>query len=89
MGPSWPGWFPAHTSWSGKTGTDLFDIVLEPEKAGSKADWRPVGQGTVNKTGLVDLDKILAGDERVAYLKTQITSERDQEPGSKSAATTA
>ena len=27
----------------------------------------------------MDLDKILGGDERVAYLKTQITSDRDQE----------
>ena len=63
----------------GKTGVELFDLVFEPEKAGSKADWRPVGQGGVNKTGLVELNKVLAGDERVAYLKTQITSERDQE----------
>ena len=36
----------------GKTGTELFDLVFEPEKAGSKADWRPVGQAAVNKTGL-------------------------------------
>jgi len=57
----------------------LFDLVLEPEKAGSKADWRPVGQAALSKTGLVGLDKIMGGDERVAYLKTQITSERDQE----------
>jgi HEAT repeat protein len=63
----------------GKTGAELFDLVFEPEKAGSKADWRPVGQGGINKTGLVELNKVLAGDERVAYLKTQITSERDQE----------
>ena len=63
----------------GKTGAELFDLVFEPEKAGSKADWRPVGQAAVSKTGLVGLDKILGGDERVAYLKTQITSERDQE----------
>jgi HEAT repeat protein len=63
----------------GKTGAELFDFVFEPEKAGSKADWRPVGQGGMSKTGLVGLDKILGGDERVAYLKTQITSERDQE----------
>ncbi len=62
----------------GKTWKELFDIEFEPEKAGSKADWRPAGQGTVSKTGLVDLNKTMAGDERVAYLKTQITSERDQ-----------
>jgi HEAT repeat protein len=63
----------------GKTGAELFDLVLEPEKAGSKADWRPVGQAAMSKTGLVGLDKLMGGDERIAYLKTQITSERDQE----------
>jgi hypothetical protein len=63
----------------GKTGMELFDLVLEPEKAGSKADWRPVGQTAINQTGLVDLNKIMGGDERVAYLTTQIISERDQE----------
>ena len=63
----------------GKTGADLFDLEFEPEKAAAKADWRPVGQGAVSKAGLVGLDKIMGGDERVAYLKTQITSERDQE----------
>lgn len=63
----------------GKTGTELFDVVFEPEKAGSKADWRPVGQAGMDKTGLVELNKILGGDERAAYLKTQITSDRDQE----------
>jgi HEAT repeat protein len=63
----------------GKTAAELFDLVFEPEKAGSKADWRPVGQAAVSKAGLVGLDKLLGGDERVAYLKTEITSERDQE----------
>src|ERR1035441_5437593 len=59
----------------GKTGTELFDIVFEPEKAGSKADWRPVKQAAVNKAGLVDLNTVMGGDERVGYLKTQITSD--------------
>jgi HEAT repeat protein len=63
----------------GKTGLELFDLVLEPEKAESKADWRPVVQAAINQTGLVDLNKIMGGDERVAYLRTQIISERDQE----------
>jgi HEAT repeat protein len=63
----------------GKSATELFDLVFEPEKPGSKADWRPVGQAGVSKSGLVGMDKILGGDERVAYLKTQITSDRDQE----------
>jgi len=63
----------------GKTAADLFDMTFAPEKAGAKADWRPVGQATLNKSGLVELHKIMPGDQRVAYLKTQITSERDQE----------
>lgn len=63
----------------GKTGTELFDVAFQPEQAGAKADWRPVGQTGLNKAGLVELNKILGGDERVAYLKTEITSERDQE----------
>jgi len=63
----------------GKTGAELFDIEFAPEKAGSKADWRPVGQTGVSKAGLVGLDKMLGGNERVAYIRTQITSDRDQE----------
>jgi HEAT repeat protein len=74
------GWmFSGPYKLEGKTGADMFDVALEPEKAGSNADWRPVGQGAVSKAGLVGLDKIMGGDERVAYLRTQITSERDQE----------
>ncbi|MGO8927171.1 MAG: HEAT repeat domain-containing protein [Limisphaerales bacterium] len=63
----------------GKTGAELFDVAFAPEKARAKADWRPVAQAALTKTGLVGLDKMLGGDERVAYIKTQITSERDQE----------
>jgi HEAT repeat protein len=63
----------------GKTGAELFDLAFAPEQAGSKADWRPAGQAAISKAGLVGLDKMLGGDERVAYIKTQITSERDQE----------
>lgn len=63
----------------GKTGVELFDVLFEPEKTGSKADWRPVGQAAITKTGLVELHTFMPGDERVAYLKTQLTSDRDQE----------
>jgi HEAT repeat protein len=74
------GWmFSGPYKLEGKTGADLFELVFEPEKAGSKADWRPVVQGAVSKAGLVGLDKMMGGDERVAYLKTQITCERDQD----------
>jgi hypothetical protein len=49
---------------------DLKVRAFAPEKVGSKADWRPVGQGAVSKAGLLGLDKILGGDKPVAYRKT-------------------
>ena len=61
----------------GKDGNALFDEVLPPEQPGGKVEWRPV---TAPKSGLVELDKILrGGDNRVAYLKTQIVSDTEQE----------
>ena len=60
----------------GKDGSALFDIAFAPEKPEAQAEWRPV---TGAKSGLVELDKIMRGDNRVAYLKTQITSDKDQE----------
>ena len=45
----------------GKTAAELFNLVFEPEKAGSKADWRPVGQAAMTWPGLVDLIKAWGG----------------------------
>lgn len=61
----------------GKDGAALFDEVFPPEQAGGKADWKPV---TASKSGIVEFDRILrGGDNRVAYLKTQIVSDKEQE----------
>jgi HEAT repeat protein len=60
----------------GKDGAALFDIAFAPEKPEAKAEWRPV---TAAKSGLVELDKIMPGSDRVAYLRTQITSDQAQE----------
>jgi len=62
----------------GKGCTELFDTVFDPEKPdAANVSWRAV----MLEPGkhLVELDKILGGNDRVAYLKTGITSEMDQE----------
>lgn len=60
----------------GQDGTALFEIAFAPEKAGAPVDWRPLSAA---KSGLVELDKTFRGENRVAYLRTQITSETAQE----------
>ncbi len=60
----------------GQDGGALFDIAFAPEKDPAKADWRPV---TGSKSGMLELNKMFRGDNRVAYLRTEITSERDQD----------
>lgn len=61
----------------GKDGAALFDEVFPPEQSGAPAEWRPV---TAAKNGVVALDKLLrGGNDRVAYLKTQMVSEQEQE----------
>ncbi|MCY3021716.1 MAG: HEAT repeat domain-containing protein [Planctomycetota bacterium] len=56
---------------------ELFDIVFDPEKPDAKVGWRPV----LAEKGAhpIALDKVIGGQNRVAYLKTGITSEMDQE----------
>jgi hypothetical protein len=51
-------------------------LVFAPEKAGAQAEWRPVAGG---KSGLVELDKLMRGENRVAYLRTRVTSGKEQE----------
>jgi hypothetical protein len=61
----------------GKDGAALFDEVFPPEQTGGKVDWKPI---TVPKSGMVEFDKILkGGDNRVAYIKTQIVSDQEQD----------
>ncbi|MGD0088322.1 MAG: HEAT repeat domain-containing protein [Planctomycetota bacterium] len=62
----------------GKGCSELFDIVFDPEKPdASKVAWR--GAQPEKGKHLIELDKLIGGNERVAYLKTGITSEMDQE----------
>jgi hypothetical protein len=60
----------------GKDGGGLFDEAFAPEKPGASADWRPV---TGSKSGLLELNKLYRGDNRVAYLRTEITSDKEQD----------
>lgn len=61
---------------SGKDVSALFDIAFPPEKAGENAEWRPA---PTPLTGIVNLGKLMPGDNRVAYLRAIITSEREQQ----------
>ena len=62
----------------GKGGTELFDVAFPPEKPDAKnVEWRPCLVPPAVK--MVQLDKILTGNERVAYLKAGIVSEKPQE----------
>ena len=61
----------------GKTGGDLFDVAFPPEK-GAQADWR-VAALPANSKGLLELDHIFGGDNRVAYAKTEIVSPKAQD----------
>ena len=61
----------------GKTGGDLFDVAFPPEK-GTQAEWRVVAL-PANSKGLVGLDNIFGGDNRVAYVKTEIVSPKAQD----------
>ncbi len=63
----------------GKGGSDLFDIALAPEKPDGDAEWRPVTVGPGGRAGLVEMDKIFAGNERVAYLKTDLVSDKERD----------
>jgi len=60
----------------GKGGSDLFDVVLAPEQPDGKAEWRPVTVPPGGRTGLVEMDKVFGGNERVAYLKTELVADK-------------
>lgn len=59
-----------------KDGSALFDIAFPPEKADGNAEWRPI---TAPLNGIVDLQKLMSGDNKVAYLRTILTSEQEQQ----------
>ena len=65
----------------GKKGPKLFNNAFPPEKpeAREQVKWRPA-PADVNrdKPWMVDLEKIIGGDDRVAYLRTNIRSPKNQ-----------
>lgn len=63
----------------GKSGSELFDVAFAPEKPDGQAEWRPVAVSPGGKPGLVEMDKIFGGNDRTAYLKTQLASDKDQD----------
>jgi len=62
----------------GKSGPDLFDVPFAPETGGD-AKWRPIKAGTHSgMPWLVQLDRALKGDNRVAYLRVEVNSPADR-----------
>jgi HEAT repeat protein len=62
-------------------GTALFDVAFAPEQQGQPAAWRILPPGTnPERPWLMELDKdpALAGENRVAYLRTRIWSPKEQ-----------
>jgi len=59
----------------------LFDVAFAPEKKGAQAQWRIMTAGTSKDRPWLlefDKDKALAGDNRVAYLRTKVFSPKEQ-----------
>ena len=59
----------------------LFDVVFAPERgSGETARWQYVSTGADSeRPWLIDLNKIWGGDDRVAYLRTNIWSDKTQD----------
>ncbi len=70
---------PAYTK-SGAGAKRLFGIVFAPEKPGSPGvPWQVLPASTdAKQPWLLDLGSALGGDDRVAYLRTRLHSDRDQ-----------
>ncbi len=58
----------------GATMTELFDMAFPPEQAGGTVAWRLVPAAN----GVVPLDQLVGGDNRVAYLRATIISPQAQ-----------
>jgi len=54
----------------------LFDVPFAPEGVDPAARWRPLLVGRASKLPMLDLTGFLGGDQRVAYARTYIHSER-------------
>lgn len=64
----------------GRKGADLFDVAFPPERPGAeRVDWKPAKAGSnAGKPYIVEMDKILKGNERACYLRVQVFSPRDR-----------
>ncbi|HEX2974064.1 MAG TPA: hypothetical protein VHP11_17155, partial [Tepidisphaeraceae bacterium] len=62
-----------------KDGSALFNVAFPPERRNANVEWKPLAAGTADKPGFIELNRILGGDNRVAYLRTQITSAKEQD----------
>jgi HEAT repeat protein len=64
----------------GADGATLFDVAFAPEKPDpSSADWQIMPAGTnQDRPWLMELDRALGGDNRAAYLRTNVWSDREK-----------
>ena len=64
----------------GADGSMLFDVVFAPEKPDpSSADWQIMPAGTnQDRPWLMELDRALGGDNRAAYLRTNVWSDKSR-----------
>jgi len=63
-----------------KKEVDLFDYAFAPEKHPDAVSWQRMPDSTdAQRPWLLELDKLFGGDDRVAYLRTRVWSEREQE----------
>jgi HEAT repeat protein len=62
----------------GKECQQLYPVVFEPEKPGASPDWRLLAAGSAQGGNLVRVDPVLAGNHRVAYVRTWLISAREQ-----------
>ena len=64
----------------GADGTQLFDVAFAPEKPDPpSADWQIMPAGTnQDRPWLMELDRALGGDNRAAYLRTNVWSDKSR-----------
>ncbi len=62
-----------------KPGSELLDVPFAPEKdPGKVTNWQAVTVSSPDKPWLINLDKIIGGDNRIAYLRTTVVSDKPQ-----------
>jgi HEAT repeat protein len=62
-------------------GPGLFDVAFAPEQPGTQAVvWQVMPAGTNKDTPyLMEMDKLFGGDDRAAYLRTKVWSDKEQQ----------